>query len=141
MSRVPKGKQATVKTSTVKKVEVKPEPVEWRAEDYVTARVPVEEIREVKSAFDIFDTDATGRVDSIEVKNAFISLGYGHSNKLLYNIMQTLDTDFPDGMDFEEFLSLSLGKMAENKTRANVERVFVSMDFNRAVGMRIFRGR
>ena len=38
---------------------------QWAAEDYVTETVSIEEVREVKSAFDIFDSDSSGVVDPI----------------------------------------------------------------------------
>ena len=38
---------------------------EWAAEDYVSESVSLEEVREIKGAFDIFDSDSSGVVDPI----------------------------------------------------------------------------
>ena len=38
---------------------------EWSAERYLSAGVTLEEIRQIKAAFDIFDSDHTGYVDPI----------------------------------------------------------------------------
>ena len=38
---------------------------EWAAEDYVSESVSIEEVREIKCAFDIFDSDSSGIVDPI----------------------------------------------------------------------------
>ena len=38
--------------------------VNWRAEDYATAKVPVETVNEIKEAFDLFDTDQGGSIDT-----------------------------------------------------------------------------
>lgn len=36
---------------------------QWRAEDYATLTTPVEEVKDIKMAFDIFDGDQSGVVD------------------------------------------------------------------------------
>ena len=36
---------------------------EWRAEDYASLTIPVEEVKDIKMAFDIFDGDLSGMVD------------------------------------------------------------------------------
>lgn len=57
-------------------------------------------MREVKAAFDVFDSDGSGLVDVAELKQAFISLGLAHHNKLVYNVMHVIDGDHPNGLDF-----------------------------------------
>lgn len=48
-----------------KQPEVKPAKKAWAAEDYVTNNSTIEEIREIKTAFDIFDSDGSGVVDPV----------------------------------------------------------------------------
>lgn len=72
--------------------EAKPAKKEWAAENYVSANVSIEEVREIKTAFDIFDSDGSGVVDPVELKNAFVSLGFATSNKFVYNILHELDS-------------------------------------------------
>ena len=36
----------------------------WKAEDYVTAKVSIDTVKEVKEAFDLFDTDQGGSIDT-----------------------------------------------------------------------------
>ena len=43
--------------------------VNWRAEDWVTAKLPVETINEIKEAFDLFDTDQGGSIDTKGMHN------------------------------------------------------------------------
>jgi Ca2+-binding EF-hand superfamily protein len=69
-------------------------------------------VREVKAAFDIFDSDKSGFVDPVELKQAFISLGLAHSNKFVYNILNSMDTCL-DGYNFAAFLKLATGKLSE----------------------------
>jgi len=48
-----------------------PEKKAFRAEDYASLTIPVEEVRDIKTAFDIFDGDLSGVVDPQELKKAF----------------------------------------------------------------------
>ena len=48
-----------------------PEKKAFRAEDYASLTCPVEEVRDIKVAFDIFDGDLSGVVDPQELKHAF----------------------------------------------------------------------
>ncbi len=96
---------------------VKAAPREWKAEDYVGPQVSLEEVRDVKAAFDIFDSDNSGFVDAAELKQAFISLGLAHANKLVYNIMSSLEGEHPKGLNFAEFLKLATGRLGEGHSR------------------------
>ena len=68
-----------------------PEKKVWKAEDYATLTIPVEEVRDIKTAFDIFDGDLSGVVDPQELKRAFEQLGFGGQNKFVYQILAELD--------------------------------------------------
>jgi hypothetical protein len=116
-----------------KSAPVKEAPKEWKAEDYVGPHVSIEEVRDVKAAFDIFDTDNSGLVDATELKQAFVSLGLAHANKLVYSIMHSLDGDHPNGLNFAEFLKLATGKLGETHSRHQIEKVFHSFDNERTV--------
>jgi Ca2+-binding EF-hand superfamily protein len=48
-----------------------PEKKVFRAEDYASLTIPVEEVKDIKTAFDIFDGDLSGVVDPQELKHAF----------------------------------------------------------------------
>ena len=113
----------------------------WRAEDYATLSIPVEEVRDVKVAFDIFDGDLSGIVDPQELKHAFEQLGFAGSNKFVYQILAELDDDQSGGIDFAEFLRLATAKMSDKDSRAEIEKVWGSFDVNRAVIILSFRVR
>merc|ERR1711937_304090 len=70
-----------------------PEKKQFHAEDYATMTIPVEEVRDIKTAFDIFDGDLSGVVDPQELKQAFVDLGFGGQNKFVYQILADLDDD------------------------------------------------
>ena len=111
-----------------KKTETKGAKKQWAAEDYANAAVSVEEVREIKTAFDIFDSDGSGLVDPVELKNAFVSLGFAASNKFVYNILNELDTEKAGGLTFEAFIKLATGRLGETHSREDVDSVFKSFD-------------
>ena len=110
-----------------------PEKKAWNAEDYASLTVPVEEVRDIKTAFDIFDSDLSGIVDPQELKHAFEQLGFAGSNKFIYQILAELDDDQSGGIEFPEFLRLATAKLGEKDSRAEIDKVWSSFDANRAV--------
>jgi Ca2+-binding EF-hand superfamily protein len=118
-----------------------PEKKVWKAEDYASLTVPVEEVRDIKTAFDIFDGDLSGVVDPQELKKAFEQLGFEGSNKFVYQILAELDDDQSGGIDFAEFLRLATAKLGEKDSRAEIDKVWSSFDVNRSVAFVLFRER
>lgn len=112
--------QSAKQPITNKKSPPQEEQKPWKAEDYVTQNVSLEEVRDVKGAFDIFDSDGSGYVDAGELRQAFISLGLANANKLVYNIMHSLDGDHPKGLNFGDFLRLATGRLGETQTRKQI---------------------
>jgi Ca2+-binding EF-hand superfamily protein len=110
-----------------------PEKKVWKAEDYATLTIPVEEVRDIKTAFDIFDGDLSGVVDPQELKAAFEQLGFGGQNKFVYQILAELDDDQSGGIDFAEFLRLATAKLSDKDSRTEVDKVWTSFDINKAV--------
>jgi len=110
-----------------------PEKKAFKAEDYVTLTIPLEEVRDIKTAFDIFDGDLSGVVDPQELKVAFEKLGFQGQNKFVYQILAELDDDQSGGIDFAEFLRLATAKLSDKDSRAEVEKVWTSFDINKAV--------
>ncbi len=78
------GAQASI---TPKSQPKPPEKKAFHPEDYVTMTIPLEEVKDIKQAFDIFDGDGSGMIDPQELKEAFINLGFGGQNKFVYQIL------------------------------------------------------
>jgi len=118
-----------------------PEKKVWKAEDYATVLIPIEEVRDIKTAFDIFDGDLSGIVDPQELKRAFEQLGFQGKNKFIYQILAELDDDQSGGIDFAEFLRLATAKLGDKDSRAEIEKVWGSFDVNRSVQIYLFRAK
>lgn len=56
---------ANLKSQPQKQVLAPKVPKVWKAEDYVTVNIPLDEVIAVKEAFDIFDADQTGVIDPV----------------------------------------------------------------------------
>ncbi len=83
---------------------------------------------EVKQAFDIFDGDGSGQIDPLELKEAFINLGFSGQNKFVYQILAELDEDGGGQIDFPEFLKLATAKVSDKDSRREVQKVFACFD-------------
>lgn len=118
-----------------------PEKKVWKAEDYASLTVPIEEVKDIKTAFDIFDGDLSGVVDPQELKRAFEQLGFQGNNKFVYQILAELDDDQSGGIDFAEFLRLATAKLGEKDSRAEIDKIWSSFDVNRSVIVIWFRER
>ena len=119
-----------------------PKPTEkkvWRAEDYVTLILPIEEVKDIKVAFDVFDSDSSGTVDPKELKAAFEQLGFEGNNKFVYQILAELDDDNSGGIDFAEFLRLATAKIEDKSSRQDTDKIWQSFDVNKSVTIDLFR--
>ena len=132
------SKRASVPAKTQPKA---PEKRAFKAEDYASLTIPVEEVRDIKTAFDIFDGDLSGLVDPQELKAAFEALGFAGSNKFIYQILAELDDDQSGGIEFPEFLRLATAKLGEKDSRAEIDKIWGSFDVNRSVLIYRFRER
>lgn len=108
-----------------------PEKNVFHPEDYVTMTIPLEEVKDIKQAFDIFDGDGSGMIDPQELKEAFINLGFGGQNKFVYQILAELDDDQSGGIDFPQFLKLATAKLSDKDSRAEINKVFASFDVHK----------
>ena len=60
----------------------------------------------MKSSFDLFDLDGSGKISKDEFRNTVRCLGYNASDEEVDKMMSTHDTDGDGMMDFNEFLAL-----------------------------------
>ena len=86
-----------------------------------------DEVEEIKQAFDLFDTNQTGKMDPKELKAAMHSLGYDSKNPTIYKIIADLDTPDNDnngGVTFDEFVETINNKLGDKESREGIEKLF-----------------
>ena len=86
-----------------------------------------EEVDEIKQAFDLFDTNGTGKIDPKELKAAMQSLGFDSKNPTIYTLIADLDT--PEaakngGVNFDDFVGSINNKLGDKESKEGIHRIF-----------------
>ena len=86
-----------------------------------------EEVDEIKQAFDLFDTNGTGKIDPKELKAAMQSLGFDTKNPTIYTLIADLDT--PEaakngGVNFDDFVGSINNKLGDKESKEGIHRIF-----------------
>ena len=101
--------------------------------DYVSPYVTLEEVLEIKKAFDLFDRDLGGAIDpkgtSLYIQNSKLpSIHSVLRPKPVYQMIAELDQDGSGQIEFPEFFYMMTTRPADNETRDEVHKVFITFD-------------
>ena len=77
-----------------------------------------DEVEELREAFNLFDTEATGKIDPRELKSAMQSLGFESKNPTIFNMIGELES-LGREVDFEEFLDGITSKLGDKESRVS----------------------
>ena len=86
-----------------------------------------EEVDEIKQAFDLFDTNGTGKIDPKELKAAMQSLGFDSKNPTIYQLSADLDTPQSEkngGISFDDFVDAINDKLGDKESKEGIRRIF-----------------
>merc|ERR1712098_339025 len=92
----------------------------------------LDEIEEIKEAFDMFDSDGSGSIEVAELKAAMTKLGFDGDNELATKMIDDLDADKSGEIEFDEFLDMMSAKMPDDPTKDEVSKVFPAFDKNKS---------
>ena len=101
-----------------------PKKEEWNPKKYEKNGLTEDEVLEIKEAFDLFDGDKSGEIDTEELKQALKNLGIDAKNQTLQNMMADLDKDNSGKIDFDEFIDMMTAKMSDRDTKEDLQKVF-----------------
>merc|ERR1712036_167949 len=87
-----------------------------------------DQLDEIREAFSLFDSDASGAIDVRELKAAMRALGFEVKNEELKKMVSDIDGDGNGTIEFVEFLQMMTGKMGEKDSREDIEKVFKLFD-------------
>merc|ERR1712159_211826 len=93
-----------------------------------TGALSEEQLDEIREAFSLFDSDASGMIDIRELKAAMRALGFEVKNDELKKMVTDVDNDGNGTIEFVEFLGMMTAKMGEKDTREDIEKVFKLFD-------------
>ena len=86
-----------------------------------------EEVDEIKQAFDLFDTNGTGKIDPKELKAAMQSLGFDSKNQTIYQLIADLDTPEAEKngwINFDDFVDAINDKLGDKESKEGIRRIF-----------------
>uniref|UniRef100_A0A7S3JY70 EF-hand domain-containing protein n=1 Tax=Aureoumbra lagunensis TaxID=44058 RepID=A0A7S3JY70_9STRA len=87
-----------------------------------------EEMEEIREAFNLFDTEASGCIDIKELKAAFRALGFQVKKAELRRMLQDIDKETSANITFDDFVEMATPKMQSRDTRAEIMKVFALFD-------------
>merc|ERR1712146_497699 len=98
----------------------------WSQEE--SRQLSEEQMEEIREAFSLFDSDASGAIDVRELKAAMRALGFEVKNEELKKMVSDVDNDGNGTIEFAEFLMMMTANMGEKDTREDIEKVFKLFD-------------
>jgi centrin-1 len=87
-----------------------------------------EQKQEIREAFDLFDTDGSGTIDTKELKVAMRALGFEATKEELRKLVAQVDKDGSGTVDFTEFLGMMTAKMGDRDSREEMIKAFRLFD-------------
>jgi len=126
MDSAPYGKKASPMTRGSTPGAKKP----GAGRDSVAARpgIPEWQMQELREAFDLFDTDGSGTIDTKELQVALRALGFDSKKEKVRKMIADIDLDGSGTIDFEEFVEMMTGKMGDRDSPEEIRRVFKLFD-------------
>merc|ERR1712170_175265 len=106
-------------------------PARFNAENFARPGLSVDEVEEMKEAFDLFDNDNSGAISVNELTGAMKSLGFDVKHAVVYNMVEDLDSDGSGEIEFGEFLAVMTAKITDKNTKEEIDRVFKLFDKDR----------
>ena len=83
-----------------------------------------DEVLEIKEAFYLFDKDHSGTIDIDELKQTLSNLEIDSKNQTLQNMMNDIDKNQFNTIDFDEFIEMMTTKMSDKDTPEDLRKVF-----------------
>jgi calmodulin len=87
-----------------------------------------EKLMEYRVAFEFFDKDSDGQINTNELNTIMKSLGQNVNEKQLEEIIQEIDADGSGSMDFNEFIFLIIKKMKDLDLEEEMKEAFKVFD-------------
>jgi len=87
-----------------------------------------DQLTDIKEAFELFDTDGSGSIDSKELKVAMKQLGFDTSEEEIDRMIRDVDADDSGEIDLEEFMSMMTKKMLNRDHKEEMMALFRFFD-------------
>merc|ERR1712066_591511 len=87
-----------------------------------------EQKNDIREAFNLFDSNASGKIDTKDLKVAMRALGFEPRKEEIKKMLVEVDKDNSGKLSFDNFLSLMSTKMAEKDTKEEILKAFKLFD-------------
>eukprot|EP00961_Rhodomonas_salina_P074929 1006072-Rhodomonas_salina.3 len=74
-----------------------------------------DELKAVRDAFDLFDTDGGGTIDEFELRIAMRALGLSTNEHEVRKMFEEVDVDGSGQLEYEEFVKMMMAKMSQRR--------------------------
>lgn len=92
------------------------------------AMVDQEQLEELKEAFQLFDTNHSGSIDSREFKAAMRALGFPIKKQDVIKYFKEIPKDITDSLTFDEFIRIVAPIMPKRDSKEEIFRIFKLFD-------------
>ena len=83
-----------------------------------------DDVMDIKEAFDLFDTNHSGTIETNELKKALEYLGIDAKNQTLQNMMNDIDRIESGTIDFDKFIEMIIAKLSDKDTPEDLRKIF-----------------
>ncbi|ELK35374.1 Centrin-2, partial [Myotis davidii] len=83
-----------------------------------------QQIQELRQAFDLFDTDATGAIDVRELKVVMRAMGFEPKKEEIMKMISEIDAEGTEKMNFNDFLTVMTQKMCKKDSKEDILKAF-----------------
>merc|ERR1712195_354837 len=90
--------------------------------------MPDSDVAMLKEAFELFDTDNSGTIDSAELKFCMQALDFSPTDKEIADMMVEIDTDGNNTIEFQEFVDLMAARMSSKNPEEELAKGFTFFD-------------
>lgn len=87
-----------------------------------------EQKADIKEAFDLFDKEGTGKIETKELKVAIRALGFEPKKEEINKMLSEIDKEESGMISYEEFLMLMTQKMTEKDSKEEIMKAFRLFD-------------
>ena len=87
-----------------------------------------EDISEIKEAFNFFDSEETGGLNSKELKAAMSALNINVSNEEIRNIYRDFEKDIKEKISLQEFIQIVIPRLPDKNSKEYIKAMFQNID-------------
>merc|ERR1712107_400668 len=93
-----------------------------------TQKLTEEQVGQITQAFELFDTDGSGTIETQELKIAMRALGFEPKQEEIDKMVRDVDDDGSGSVDFPEFLDMMAHKILNRDPIEEINKAFKLFD-------------